>query len=64
MFDTSKKVIEMNWWNYEEMIVDPENGEFISEKPWFLIFIHANSFEANVNIEPLQQLAMHFDGSI
>ena len=51
--DMSKKVIQVNWWNYEEMIVDPANGEFISEKPWFLIFIHANNYESNVNIAPM-----------
>ena len=46
------------------MIVDPANGEFISEKPWFIIFIHANNYESNINIESLQHLAAHFDGRI
>lgn len=46
------------------MVVDPENGEFISEKPWFIIFMHANSYESNVSIESLQHLAIHFDGGV
>lgn len=46
------------------MIVDPATGEFISEKPWFLIFMHANSYESNINIEPLQHLANYFEGKV
>ena len=53
LIDDTRKVKQINYWNYEEMIVDPEDGEFISETPWFLIFVHGNNYESNVNIDAM-----------
>jgi len=64
LYDLSKKVVQINYWNYEEMIVDPEDGEFISPDPWFIIFVHGNNYESNVNIESMQHLAKYFGGKV
>ena len=37
--DTRLKFIELTGKMYDEQVVDPQTGKFISDRPWFIQFI-------------------------
>ena len=64
IIDPKKKVIGLNNITYSEQVVDANSGNFVSDRPWFIIFIHANQYESNMHQDTLQKLAHYFDGAV
>jgi len=64
IIDPKKKVIGLNNITYSEQVVDANSGNFVSDRAWFIIFIHANQYESNMHQDTLQKLAHHFDGAV
>lgn len=50
-----KKVVQLTSKIYDEKVVNPESGEFISNRPWFIIFVSDPMF----NCEPFKYMLQH-----
>ena len=62
--DTRLKFIELTGKMYDEQVVDPQTGKFVSDRPWFIQFIQPQHQYCQMMKDSLQHLAHHFNGSI
>jgi thiol-disulfide isomerase/thioredoxin len=62
--DPRKRFIKLTGEMYNEEIVDPSTGLFVSERPWFIVFIVPRNQYCQMMKDHLERLAAHYDGSI
>jgi len=48
---------------YRKSVVD-DNGKFVSDRPWFISFVRMAEQTADMNAQPLKDLAIRLDGKV